>query len=223
MTSFRSIARKKGIMAGLIEPSDEEKAQLEQAAQQQQQPDPQAEFIAAKTKEATASAIEKDRERRPQGRSGGSRRRSRCGSLAARWTEGGAHARADRQDDRRGRQDQDRHSASAREAEHRADQRCCQSDEGEALCGRGAGEDVWRRKMSNIVELKKPFAPDDIAATLRRIADDYEKGEYGLITTCLVAMGHTEHKDDPDGGPRLQRDRYELFGCGMRSQCAGCS
>jgi hypothetical protein len=60
MDDLQKYARKKGIMAGLIEPSDEEKAMLEQAAQQQQQqPDPQAEFLAAKTKEAAASAIEK--------------------------------------------------------------------------------------------------------------------------------------------------------------------
>lgn len=70
--------------------------------------------------------------------------------------------------------------------------------------------------MNEVVQLHKPFAPDDIAATLRRIADQYEKGEYGLMTTCLVTMGHTEHKDDPGSGHRLQRDRYKLFGCGPR-------
>jgi hypothetical protein len=70
--------------------------------------------------------------------------------------------------------------------------------------------------MTNIVPLTKPFAPDDIPATLRRIADAAEKGEYGLMTTCLVVMGHTDHKDDPGGGPRIQQERYDLFGCGPR-------
>lgn len=70
--------------------------------------------------------------------------------------------------------------------------------------------------MTNIVPIAKPFQPDDIAPTLRRIADDVEKGEYGLMTTCLIVMGHTDHKDEPGGGPRMQRERYELFGCGPR-------
>ncbi len=69
--------------------------------------------------------------------------------------------------------------------------------------------------MSNIVELRPTFPADDIAPTLRRIADDIEKGEYGLVTTCLVALGHTETK--PDGnGDIAQSDTYELFGCGPR-------
>lgn len=68
--------------------------------------------------------------------------------------------------------------------------------------------------MSNIVELKKPFAPDDIASTLRRIADQFEAGEYGLMTTCLVVMGHTGER--MDGDMKMQQERYELFGCGPR-------
>lgn len=68
---------------------------------------------------------------------------------------------------------------------------------------------------NNIVALRKPFAPDDIPSTLRRIADEYEKGEYGLKTTCLVVMGHTEDKP-AEGGGKLQREMYELFGCGPR-------
>lgn len=68
--------------------------------------------------------------------------------------------------------------------------------------------------MSNIVELKKPFAPDDIAPTLRRIADDIEAGEHGLMTTCLVVLGHTA--DRMEGGIKFQQERYELFGCGPR-------
>lgn len=69
--------------------------------------------------------------------------------------------------------------------------------------------------MSNVVELKKPFGPDDIAPTLRRIADGFEKGEYGLMTTCLVVMGHTGERPRDDG-VKIQNERYELFGCGPR-------
>jgi uncharacterized protein involved in exopolysaccharide biosynthesis len=51
MSDLQKFARKKGIMAGLIEPSDEEKALMEQQA-----PDPQAQLTAAKAEEAHASA-----------------------------------------------------------------------------------------------------------------------------------------------------------------------
>jgi hypothetical protein len=57
---FQSYARKRLVMMGVVEPSDEEKAKLEQAQQEQQQrPDPQATYLAAKTKEAVAAAIQK--------------------------------------------------------------------------------------------------------------------------------------------------------------------
>jgi hypothetical protein len=69
--------------------------------------------------------------------------------------------------------------------------------------------------MSNIVPIQKPFAPDDVPATLRRIADDIEKGEHGLMTTCLVVLGHTG-EGPVENGVKLQKERYELFGCGPR-------
>jgi hypothetical protein len=60
MTELRKYARTKGIKLGLIEPNEEEQAELDKAAANaQQQPDPQAEFIAAKTEEARASALDK--------------------------------------------------------------------------------------------------------------------------------------------------------------------
>lgn len=65
-----------------------------------------------------------------------------------------------------------------------------------------------------IVALHKPFEPDDISSTLRRIADEFEAGEYGLMTTCLVVMGHTG--DRPGDGAKLISERHELFGCGPR-------
>jgi hypothetical protein len=48
---------------------------------------------------------------------------------------------------------------------------------------------------------------------LRRIADEFEKGEYGLMTTCLVVMGTPMAVRD---GAKMQSERYELFGCGPR-------
>jgi hypothetical protein len=69
--------------------------------------------------------------------------------------------------------------------------------------------------MSNIVSIAKPFAPDDIPSTLRRIADEIEADKYGLSTTCLVVLGHTEGAV-VESGDKMQRERYELFGCGPR-------
>lgn len=69
--------------------------------------------------------------------------------------------------------------------------------------------------MTSVVPIRKAFAPDDIPSTLRRIADAYERDEYGLMTTCLVAMGHTGDHDAEDG-VRIHSERYELFGCGPR-------
>lgn len=60
MSDLQQFARKKGIAAGLITPDEEEQAELEKdAANAQQQPDPQAELIAAKTEETQASAMDK--------------------------------------------------------------------------------------------------------------------------------------------------------------------
>jgi hypothetical protein len=69
--------------------------------------------------------------------------------------------------------------------------------------------------VSNITPIKKPFAPDDIPATLRRIADRIESGEYGLRTTCLVVLGHTEERV-AENGDKMQSNDFELFGCGPR-------
>jgi hypothetical protein len=66
-----------------------------------------------------------------------------------------------------------------------------------------------------VTPIRKPFAPDDIPSTLRRIADEVEKDEHGLVTTCLVVMGHTEERPAADG-EKLQSNRYKLYGCGPR-------
>jgi hypothetical protein len=69
--------------------------------------------------------------------------------------------------------------------------------------------------LSNIAPIRKPFAPDEIPLTLRRIADEIEAGEYGLMTTCLVVLGHTEERII-ENGDKMQRTDHELFGCGPR-------
>jgi hypothetical protein len=69
--------------------------------------------------------------------------------------------------------------------------------------------------MSNITPIRKPFAPDEIPATLRRIADDIEAGEFGLRTTCVVVLGHTDERL-MDNGDKLQSDDFDVFGAGPR-------
>lgn len=68
----------------------------------------------------------------------------------------------------------------------------------------------------SVVQLHTNYPAQDIASTLRLIADQVEAGEYGLITTAVVCIGHTEDRPGDDG-ERLLRDTYELFGAGPRS------
>jgi hypothetical protein len=55
---IRKWQRMRMVASGIVTPTDDEKEELAKAAQQKQ-PDPQADFLAAKTQEATASAFEK--------------------------------------------------------------------------------------------------------------------------------------------------------------------
>jgi hypothetical protein len=55
MSDLQRYARQKGVASGLFEPTDEEKKAMEQA-QRQQQPDPNAGLVAAKTADLAASA-----------------------------------------------------------------------------------------------------------------------------------------------------------------------
>lgn len=67
----------------------------------------------------------------------------------------------------------------------------------------------------NKIRLLKPeFPPDDIVSTLRKIAEGYEKGDFGFSTTCVVVLGHTE--DKMIDGEKYDHDHYEMFGCGPR-------
>lgn len=67
----------------------------------------------------------------------------------------------------------------------------------------------------SVVPIRPAVGAEDIAATLRRIADQYEAGEYGLATTCLVVMGHTS--DRPENGGVAQSNTFEMFGLGPRT------
>lgn len=69
--------------------------------------------------------------------------------------------------------------------------------------------------MLNVVELH-PAAPlEDVAATLRHIADEFERGEYGLITTAVLCLAHNTEKSIDgyvESDPSL-----EVFAFGPRS------
>ena len=66
-----------------------------------------------------------------------------------------------------------------------------------------------------IVALRTAPACEDIAKTLRVIADEIDSGEYGLLTTAVVVIGHTEEKP-PKGDYFMTRERYYTFGMGPR-------
>lgn len=51
-----------------------------------------------------------------------------------------------------------------------------------------------------VLQLHKTAPAEDIAATLRLIADGIEKGKYGLPTTMVMVLGHTSQKVLEDGG-----------------------
>lgn len=68
-----------------------------------------------------------------------------------------------------------------------------------------------------VVQLHKPPACADVVATLRRIADDIEKGEHGdwPVTTCVVVIGHSDAETN-DGETRMQRSYWDTYGLGPR-------
>lgn len=68
--------------------------------------------------------------------------------------------------------------------------------------------------MTNVVEIKKPWAPEDIVKGLRNLADEIEAGEIALTTTCIVALGHTT--DHREGDEIMRGSSYSLFGFGPR-------
>lgn len=69
----------------------------------------------------------------------------------------------------------------------------------------------------SVVTPIRPAAPaSDIVQTLRTIADEIESGKHGVITTCLVATGHTTDRPGAPGEVEHQND-FELFAMGPRT------
>jgi hypothetical protein len=69
----------------------------------------------------------------------------------------------------------------------------------------------------NVIELNKPAGTaNDIVAGLRRIADDIEAGEYQLMTSCAVVIGHTSERPGDKPGFTMLQERVEVFGIGPR-------
>jgi hypothetical protein len=69
----------------------------------------------------------------------------------------------------------------------------------------------------NVISLERGYPAQDISATLRRIADSIDAGEYGVITTCVVCTGHTEEKPSDIPCERLMRNEVNTFAAGPRT------
>lgn len=67
--------------------------------------------------------------------------------------------------------------------------------------------------MSNIVPLK---ATHDISATLRRIADQIDGGEFQHLTTWVLCAGHTAMRKEGSETDMESID-YETWACGPRA------
>jgi len=65
------------------------------------------------------------------------------------------------------------------------------------------------------VPLRPVLGAENVSATLRRIADQIEQGEYGPIATAALCLGNTRSVPNNEGGERLSAD-HELFGLGPR-------
>lgn len=51
-----------------------------------------------------------------------------------------------------------------------------------------------------IIQLRQERPIDNVSASLRRLADEIEKGEHGEwpVTTCVVLLGHVDSPGNPD-------------------------
>jgi hypothetical protein len=69
----------------------------------------------------------------------------------------------------------------------------------------------------NVVPVTKPAATaDDVVAGLRRIADQVEAGDFDLVTSCAVVLGHTEEKPGDKPGFTVVGEQVDVFGLGPR-------
>jgi hypothetical protein len=66
-----------------------------------------------------------------------------------------------------------------------------------------------------VVQLREAAPAQNIAATLRRIADDLESGKHGLITTAVLCLGHTTDQP-PKDGETAHGCEHAIFGLGPR-------
>lgn len=73
----------------------------------------------------------------------------------------------------------------------------------------------------NVVELKRPDYFDTVKA-LRNLADDIEKGEYGEVLTCAVAISSQEGGSYFGSGPVSDfATIYLTFGRAMAAMANG--
>lgn len=71
--------------------------------------------------------------------------------------------------------------------------------------------------MSNWIELTNELAScDNISDTLRRIADDLDLNDYGVITTAVLCLGHTGPRIIEDGEIKHE-EVIHTFGLGPRA------
>ena len=70
--------------------------------------------------------------------------------------------------------------------------------------------------MNVVTPIRPPVPADEVAATLRRIADGIDAGEHGVVTTCVVVTGHTTSRPAGDGQVEHSSD-FTTFVCGPRA------
>lgn len=73
-----------------------------------------------------------------------------------------------------------------------------------------------------IVPLRQPKGTDNVAATLRVIADEIDSGKYSEwpITTAVLICGHESER--PDGDGTVVRTAWHTHGFGPRNGAFAC-
>lgn len=71
----------------------------------------------------------------------------------------------------------------------------------------------------NILQLHQPKPCNDVASSLRRLADQIEAGEHGdwPVTTCIVVLGHTDAEYPASDGMLVQSNHWGTYGFGPRT------
>lgn len=68
----------------------------------------------------------------------------------------------------------------------------------------------------NVVKLHQEKPCNDVAATLRRIADEIEAQTEWPVTTCVVLTGHTNSEVPGPDGTMMQENFWHTYGAGPR-------